>query len=385
MDKFWHNWIPGVLNQDQMRKLFHEGYITRHRGPDSFENDGLVDNSSFDLTLSAEAYRMLSGSVKPVHDRAYDFFIMQNRLTEKLQADTDGSFLLKAKETYVFKLNETLARGFSDLNIYGQATAKSSVGRIDVLARLIVDGMETYEQFDPNGLKNQNGSLYLEITPITFPVRVRPDTSLSQLRLFYGEPSKVEIRSEVLCRTIFHNSDKNDGVLTVNLRNETVNGDSGAAFRAISGIEQDAVSLWEKPEGEKPNPGGHWDLIPSENNRLQIEPEKFYILRSKESISVPPGIAIYCRASDETIGEMRIHYAGFAHPWFGLDRNDGVQGTPLIFEVRGHQVSVSLAHGEQMAHLIFYRMSEDAQKGTATKYSEQTLKLSKYFGKWQGK
>lgn len=29
------------------------------------------------------------------------------------------------------------------------------------------------------------------------------------------------------------------------------------------------------------------------------------------------GVAVYCRPSDETIGEMRIHYAGFVHPGFG--------------------------------------------------------------------
>jgi deoxycytidine triphosphate deaminase len=61
----------------------------------------------------------------------------------------------------------------------------------------------------------------------------------------------------------------------------------------------------------------------------------------------------------------------------------------LIFEVRGHQVPVSLADGEKMANLIFYRMSEDAPKLTkneekkeAKGYGSQDLKLSKFFADW---
>ncbi len=100
---------------------------------------------------------------------------------------------------------------------------------------------------------------------------------------------------------------------------------------------------------------------------------------------MPKGIAVYCRAIDETIGEMRIHYAGFVHPFFGLQRSDSEQGTPLIFEVRGHQVDVNLIHGEKMAHLIFYRMSEDAtaeQQAEKSPYMDQSLQLSKYFASW---
>lgn len=82
---------------------------------------------------------------------------------------------------------------------------------------------------------------------------------------------------------------------------------------------------------------------------------------------------------------MRIHYAGFVHPWWGLKRSDGGRGTPLIFEVRGHQVNVSLAHGERMANLSFYRMSQDAADADPTPYEDQTLRLSKFFGSWPGK
>jgi dCTP deaminase len=81
-----------------------------------------------------------------------------------------------------------------------------------------------------------------------------------------------------------------------------------------------------------------------------------------EHISLSGEIAVYCRAIDETIGEMRIHYAGFVHPLFGRERKDRKHGTPLIFEVRGHDVGVTLTDGEKMARLTFYRMSEACEK-----------------------
>ncbi len=79
---------------------------------------------------------------------------------------------------------------------------------------------------------------------------------------------------------------------------------------------------------------------------------------------------------------MRIHYAGFVHPFFGRNRKDNTIGTPLIFEVRGHDVEVALTHGEKMARLTFYRMSEDCVKEEPSNYDSQTLELSKFFAPW---
>lgn len=191
----------------------------------------------------------------------------------------------------------------------------------------------------------------------------------------------MELRSDVLYRTIFRGEEKPSGSLTVDLQNTNIGGLQAAAFYAEPGGQVDAVPLWKmEPQAD---PCRYWNLAEAKDNRLKIEAERFYILRSKERISVPKGIAVYCRASDETIGEMRIHYAGFVHPLFGLKRADGQRGTPLIFEVRGHQVNVSLADGERMANLTFYRMSEDATgEGSPTAYEGQRLMLSKFFGTW---
>ena len=255
-----------------------------------------------------------------------------------------------------------------------------------MLARLIVDGMDSYEGFNPDGLKRLAGDMYLEITPITFDVIVKAGIPLSQLRLFYGDPRDVEMKGKLLFKRVLHGADQPDGSLSVDLTNEIVGGCPVAAFCADSPSPHgQAIPLWEEEKGKKPDPCQHWKFVTSdENKRLIIERDKFYLLRSKEKISVPPGIAIYCRASDETIGEMRIHYAGFAHPFFGYERNDGAEGTPLIFEVRGHQLNVTLSHGEKMANLTFYRMSVDCTKEESS-YQKQSLQLSKFFDAWPDK
>lgn len=386
----WDKWIPGALNKHQMQQLLQEGFIT-------FDGSRpKLDHSSLDLSLSSDAYEMREGSVKP-SDPPYNRFIINTKLAQKHLPLPDGTFELKRQTTYVFRLQEKLEAPLRNANvIYGQATAKSTVGRVDVLARLIVDGMRTYECFDPEGLREGLGEMYLEITPITFNVRVKPDTSLSQLRLFYGNPDDATINSDELFHTIFPESENPDASLTVSLNEATI-GDlkhkfcTGIAFRSKNSPGPlPSIPLWTDDKTDKPNPCDYWDVeVADEHERLYIKPDVFYILRSKEKLCVPKGVAIYCRASDETMGEMRIHYAGFVHPYFGMYREDHKEGTPLIFEVRGHQVPVSLADKEKMANLIFYRMSEDApglsdkeKDQEARGYGSQDLKLSKFFADW---
>ena len=192
----------------------------------------------------------------------------------------------------------------------------------------------------------------------------------------------VEISGKQIFRTVFKGSTADDGSLSVDLENTEIGGLPVAAFCAERDQTPEPICLWK---GDAlADPCKSWKFRTSgKDKRLKIENNRFYLLRSKEQIRVPEGIAIYCRASDETIGEMRIHYAGFVHPHFGV-RDDGKPGTPLIFEVRGHQVDVSLRHGERMANLTLYRMSENAEPDNSP-YGKQTLQLSSFFDKWPEK
>jgi deoxycytidine triphosphate deaminase len=98
---------------------------------------------------------------------------------------------------------------------------------------------------------------------------------------------------------------------------------------------------------------------------------------------LPNDVAVTCIAYSENLGELRIHYAGFAHPNFGhhgLDKLDKKIGAPLIFEARCHSFKVKIRHKEQFARIEYYKMSEFTE--ATSKYSNQELKLSAIFADW---
>jgi len=369
------DWLPGVLSAGQVGHLSSEGYLEN-------VNADAIGHSAVDLHLADEGYCLPEGSIKPFGERYLQQLKNQGLVTSL--TPENGVFTLSRQKTYLFPVRERLNLRKTDFQFSGQATAKSSVGRVDVLARLIVDGMASYEGFTPDAAREGSGEMYVEITPITFDVRVKPDITLTQLRLFKGHPFDFATTHPSLYGAVLKGAANNDGTLSVDLTPVEIGGLKTSAFVATRDDAADAIPLWK--DVPRPEPWKYWRFVAAdERRRLSIKENNFYILRSKERIALPSGIAVYCRASDETIGEMRIHYAGFVHPNFGREHND--LGTPLIFEVRGHNVNVSLRDGETMARLIFYRMSEDANSSGKpdSPYEEQNLELSKFFGKWPEK
>ncbi|WP_395742183.1 2'-deoxycytidine 5'-triphosphate deaminase domain-containing protein [Prosthecobacter sp.] len=375
-------WLPGALCSKQLEYLFDQEVIKGER-PSEF------GESSFDLTISdSKAYMLPKGGVKPAGDgygvlttKLKDFFVT-------LKPDENGEFLLKKGTTYLFGIGQRLhVDNIREHRFFGQATAKSSIGRMDVLVRLIVDGMDCYEGFIPDRISS--GDMYVEISPLSFDVVVKRGIAITQLRLFYGSPDECEITGDELHRATLIGS-RTDGYLRVDLSNIKVKDYSACAFKAAPQEGVIPVRLWsQKPKIE---PHKYWECIASKKVNgtpyLPIEKERFYILRSKERLALHDSLAVYCLAIDESIGEMRIHYAGFVHPLFGREREDDQKGTPLIFEVRGHDVPVVLHDGEKLAKLKYYRMSDRFErsvseiKGRVDGYKDQTLKLSAFFGDW---
>ena len=372
-------WSDGVLSQRQLREFCDAGILT---GPEGLKD--LCGESAIDLRIDGTVYKLKRGSVKPFGPR----YLQDKDLVEPVSLESDGSVELKTAETYLLPVSERLEKRalLWSLGCHGQATAKSSIGRLDVLARLIVDGAKVYEGFTPECLRGSTGQLFVEVTPITFPIMVRKGDKLTQLRFFKGSPESVELKDPETSYRVLASSDQS---LTVSLEptsiSESPDHSNIVAFRAEHNTTHDPIDLSKKGNGGT-DPVPYWKPQSLGNgDYFEIEPNAFYIIRSAELISVPRDIAVYCRASDEAVGEMRIHYAGFVHPRFGLDRTDGGCGTSLIFEVRGHNVPVLLAHGERMAKLILYRMSEPYQGDEDSAYGTQTLKLSNHFKPWPEK
>lgn len=373
---------PGVLSKDQIRGLIQEKAIL------NLKEEDVKDGSSFDLSLSEE-YWKVDASIKPMEEESFSV-ALSGRQRKKV---TRGGIRLKKGEIYIFKAQETL--NLKDYKkIYGQATGKSSIGRLDILVRVIADEAPCYDRVPAH----YSGDLYLEIIPITFDVKVCVGFPISQLRLFMGKPELTKISEEEI-EEIYEKDflrdakgkalDSFDPTLRVNLEADPIFkeklGEEICAFKAIKKkTDREPIDLASyHNERKKISPKNYWKpMPPEEGNSLTLEQEEFYILRSRERLNLPDDMAVGCEAVKEELGELRVHYAGFAHPWFGRNRPDNF-GTPLIFEIRGHNFNTKLRNEEALATLEFYRMSEPVDKPDVGEYDKQELKLSKYFEEWK--
>ncbi|UCH94673.1 MAG: 2'-deoxycytidine 5'-triphosphate deaminase [Candidatus Aminicenantes bacterium] len=377
----WDNWRPGVLNKDQIKALDCSGKLERF-------NMEALDHSAIDLHISDIGHKM-RGSVKPLNDVDISNSILSFREKDD-DFKRDGKFYLKKAKTYIFQLEESL--NLKGTKISAQATGKSTYGRLDILTRLLTNFSVSFDTI----ASDYKGSLWVEVTPITFPVIIEPGISLNQLRLLKGEPRNCRIKEEELHLwgdlILNTNDSKEEGQnnLTLSLDEDPVLKNGICAFKAKEIDDNDESNFIDltkdfSKEENKYDPKIYWESesVSSKEKYLPIETERFYILRSIERFKLPKSVAIYCQAVTETLGELRIHYAGFVHPLFGQGRADDF-GAPLIFEVRGHNIDTILRHGETLAKLEYYWMSQDAgEEQKDSPYNNQELTLSKIFKKWE--
>ena len=116
---------------------------------------------------------------------------------------------------------------------------------------------------------------------------------------------------------------------------------------------------------------------------LILSPDAFYILASKEYVSVPSNYAAEMRAYDTKVGEFRAHYAGFFDPGFGLTEL-GASKTKAVLEVRSHDVPFLIEQGQTVCRLVYEPMANVpkhlyGETSGTNNYQAQGLKLAKHF------
>src|SRR5690606_26311858 len=79
-------------------------------------------------------------------------------------------------------------------DVSASANPKSSTGRLDIFTRVMTDHGQEFDKI-PVGYK---GPLYLEVSPRTFPIVVRPGSRLSQVRFRRGNALLSEADLAVL-------------------------------------------------------------------------------------------------------------------------------------------------------------------------------------------
>ena len=328
---------------------------------------GQVQPASLDLRLGSVAYRVrasfLAGQGRKVADRIAEFEMHRMDLTQ-------GAVLEKGC-VYVVPLMESLALPG---DVGGVANAKSSTGRLDLLTRTITDGGVEFDRI-PAGY---HGPLYAEICPRSFSVLARAGMRLNQLRLRRGEA-----RLDDAALAALHARDALvdgvpliDGGLGFSVDLRPVSGDLvGYRAKPHAGvIDLDRIGAYE--------PADFWEEVRSAHGRIILDPGAFYILVSREAVTIPPDHAAEMAPYLAMVGEFRVHYAGFFDPGFG-HRAAGGQGSRGVLEVRCHESPFVLEHGQVVGRLVYERMAEVPDTlygaGIASNYQGQGLKLSKHF------
>jgi dCTP deaminase len=358
-------WSPGIFPARYIERLREAGAISAP----PFESDQ-VQPASLDLRLGDTAYRVrssfLPGPEQTVHERITSL--------ELHRLDLTNGAVLERGCVYLVPLQESLTL---PPEVSAGANPKSSTGRLDVFTRVIGDRARGFDTL-PAGYK---GPLYLEISPRTFPVRVRRGSRLSQMRFRVGTPrlDVAEHRALHAAETLVFdaNEEVGEGVaLSIDLKGEGRDGLIGFRSKRHTPVidmdkkdSLDVLDYWEP-------------LINRGSEQFILDPDEFYILVSRESVQVPPAFAAEMVPFDPLVGEFRVHYAGFFDPGFGYASAGGT-GSRAVLEVRSREVPFLLGHGQTIGRLIYERLSEAPDRlygtGLGSNYQAQTLKLSKHF------
>jgi dCTP deaminase len=361
----------GILGSQTIREWVGAGRIQS----DIPVEERQIQPASIDLRLGPIAYRVrasfLPGRGATVMDKLERF--------EMHRIDLTKDAVLEKGCVYIVPLQEQVRL---PAGVSGAANPKSSTGRLDIFTRLITDFTTEFESV----ASGYRGPLFAEISPRTFSVLVRQGSCLNQLRFRRGNPPAADSamrrlqETEGLVDAGEMNADINKGVaISVDLSGDETTGLIGYRAKphtALIDIDKpgayDVLDYWEPVYR---NPGKPAELI--------LNPDEFYILTSKEFVSVPIDHAAEMRAYDTRVGEFRVHYAGFFDPGFGHEAAGGV-GTRAVLEVRSHDVPFVVEDGQTVCRLVYEQMTEIPEKlygagGVGSNYQGQGLKLSKHF------
>ncbi len=351
--------MNGALNFDDYKKLIKNKEIISVN-----YNQSRIQPSSMDLTLSNECYEL-----------KFSFLSPKGKIRNKLKKlsikkyNLKNGLVFKKNHTYLVRLNEKL--NFKS-QIIGKCNPKSSTGRLDIFCRTILDNSNEYEKIP----LRYKGEIFIEVTCKSFNIKFYEGDSLNQMRLAYKENiylnddqlKKINHKKK-LCfskrGTIFENGLK----LTIDLSDNK----SICAYKSKTN-----APILDFSKNKFHSKKNYWEPIKPLNNTLVIEKNSFYILKSKERISIPPNLAGEMVPYDTGIGDFRVHYAGFFDPGFGYS-----DGAFAVLEVKTYEVNFIIEDGQTIARIQYEKLNKSSSmlygKKLNSNYQNQKLTLSKHF------
>ena len=363
----------GIFPSQDIRELIRAGGVSAT----SAITPEQVQPASLDLRLGPVAYRVRASFLPGKR------CTVSKRIEAHMMAELDLSkpVIMEKGCIFIVPLMESLALPDT---VSAKANPKSTTGRLDVFTRLITDYAHEFEWV----AEGYTGPLFVEIVPRTFTIAVRAGMRLNQLRFL---KKKVSAATDTAVKRLHEDEplvwsgDGDPGTanidrgLTISVDLDSTRDSRTTAYRARRNAPLiDLARINHYP------PAAFWDAIRTdETKQLILDPGEFYILASKESVSVPPHYAAEMVPFDPTIGEYRIHYAGFFDPGFGYGVNGEVKGTPAVLEVRAHEVPFVIEDGQMVGRLLYSNLLTRPDKiyggKIGSSYQGQGLALSKQF------
>jgi len=365
----------GILPWQEIKRLVQSGRISA--SPEI--PDSQIQPASIDLRLGREAYRVeasfLRGRSATLRTKVDEL------LVDKIDLCQATPPLLEPRVVYIIPLLERLQ--LPD-DIRGKANPKSTTGRLDIFTRLITECGDEFDRVP----KGYSGELYVEVSSRTFPIRLKAGMKLNQLRFERGNLDSLgngNLRQLTSEQHLVYDAKGSpgkthidDGVgITVDLEGDECS--DVVAYKAKGSkqaIELDRISYYD--------PADFWDTIAKpRDGRIVLEAGGFYLLASKKRVRVPLNHAAEMVAHDPSMGEFRVHYAGFFDPGFGYGANGEILGTKAVLEVRAYEVPILLEDDDLVGRLLYYPMATKPDRvygsSIGSSYQQQGLALSKQF------
>lgn len=342
-----------------------------------------VQPTSLDLRLGPVAHRIRAGFPP---ERAGIEERLADLRTETLALDeTPDGAVLHPGSVYLVPLDEEL-----DLpdDVRARFNPRSSTGRTDVFARVLCPGHARFDE-TPAGY---TGPLWLEVAPLSFPVRLVRGDRLAQARLSRGRAALTadELRARYAATPLVFEGERPLPAAEVDFD------DAGGISLRVGLAGRDPAgwrALRRAPIVEFGREGAHdprefWEPVSAPRGRAILEPGDFYLFASRERLRVPPDLAAEMLPVDVGIGELRNNYAGFFDAGFGWSEDAAGAptgaGTPAVLEVRAHDVPFLIEDGQVLFKLRWFRAGGRPRRlygeGRAGRsYADQDLTLARAF------
>lgn len=390
-----------ALTDTQLHRLLDNKEIVHCDGIDLNE---YVQPASIDLPVGTSLYHVQQ-----------KFLPFQETIREKIETvstqelSTEGWIVLYKWQTYLIPCLEVALWPKHSWKI----SPKSSLGRIDVLIRALVDNTGLYDTVP----SSTQWELRLEVTPQSFNITIHTGNALSQLMIFEDQGGDFENKEEsfenkeedfendtaipekALADTQFLFSDNgpiqpayyddklivwlwiaNNGIVWYKARftNKIIDISNIWMYDWQDFFEPvyPTQYRWDQPQSDSI---GNNDAGNNAGNghSITLEQGRFYILPTKEKIRVPDAYSIELIPFTHLMGELRVHYAGFFDPWFWW-----AQWSTGVLEIRPHE-DTTITHWQPICMMKIYTNKTLPAQSYGSKnnnYQWQSWpKLAKYF------